>query len=509
MPGDGTARRRSSGAKRARGARTSALPALTVKQFLTAKDFSNYQQLTRNLHAAPKGAFVGLIGAGAKRDLNYPTWKALMEQLHLQADLASRRRGFAPVPASVRDLSDLPVRASIYRDAINDPKVYGKVIRSTFGERTLTKDAIAASIVRLPLRVILTTNYDTSLENAYRQFGGCSTDGDAHKDRKRVEVCDWTDERRVERLLKRLKAEPEWLEQARVFVHLHGVFDQPKSIVLTEQDYVMRYIKSQLSAKRLTAMLSFSRRLLCLGFSLDDIDLMEVFRQLHGLGGEVAMHTAILPSPEKRSEREAIEARRQHLQVKFGINAIFYKRIAGANPHANLRVLIGHLAEPEVAAAATEELAKQAAQVTNNLKARGNAGSTRRRRVNITELERDLKRAKDLEDPCKGRFGGLPIRDGFELTSRIYRSSDPYWFNIYLTVRSRDPRANPLRGHVRIYLHPSFPQPIQRSPVVSNRVTKKMWAWGAFTVGAFLEDHNVLLELDLANTDAPAAFRAR
>lgn len=116
------------------------------------------------------------------------------------------------------------------------------------------------------------------------------------------------------------------------------------------------------------------------------------------------------------------------------------------------------------------------------------------------------------EDPWKGRFGGMSSTNDRQLwadVKPIPGSSGLY--SIRLQVSSLHPDANPLKGAVQFFLHPSF---TNRRPVVTagpNGIAElNLKAWGAFTVGAIADDGRTKLELDLSELEsAPADFRSR
>jgi len=61
-----------------------------------------------------------------------------------------------------------------------------------------------------------------------------------------------------------------------------------------------------------------------------------------------------------------------------------------------------------------------------------------------------------------------------------------------------------------LYLHNTFHQPIRREAPSEGKVTLELHAYGAFTVGAVIEQDGTPLELDLAALEsAPPRFRER
>lgn len=113
------------------------------------------------------------------------------------------------------------------------------------------------------------------------------------------------------------------------------------------------------------------------------------------------------------------------------------------------------------------------------------------------------------DDPQKGRFGGKSVAEGYGLEATVKPTPDDEdWFQIELTVKSVDDRE-PLSGPVKFYLHPTF-RVDERTVVARNgNASLSVFAYGAFTVGAVVNDR-VPLELDLAElADAPQEFRER
>ncbi|WP_437941087.1 pYEATS domain-containing protein [Sorangium sp. So ce341] len=95
----------------------------------------------------------------------------------------------------------------------------------------------------------------------------------------------------------------------------------------------------------------------------------------------------------------------------------------------------------------------------------------------------------------KGRWGGLPEREGRLLTATVHPDGEE-WFDVILQVTSTD-AERPLHGSVTFYLHESF-DPAERTIDVSEGIaTLQLSAWGSFTVGAATDGGAVKLELDL------------
>ncbi len=112
----------------------------------------------------------------------------------------------------------------------------------------------------------------------------------------------------------------------------------------------------------------------------------------------------------------------------------------------------------------------------------------------------------DPEDPQLGRWGGISERNGWKLTGDVKKVSSD-WFSVELRVRSI--AGKKLQGIVEFHLHPTFSPDVERVAARFGKAVLELHAYGAFTVGALLED-GTSLELDLSTLEhAPQTFRER
>lgn len=104
----------------------------------------------------------------------------------------------------------------------------------------------------------------------------------------------------------------------------------------------------------------------------------------------------------------------------------------------------------------------------------------------------------DPADPAKGMFGGKAINlippRVLDATVRRMRN-DPKNFKIDLFLRSEEPKA---RGDVVFFYHPTFESSHERVRIAGGQAHVRLYAYGAFTVGALVDDGEIELELDLA-----------
>jgi hypothetical protein len=115
------------------------------------------------------------------------------------------------------------------------------------------------------------------------------------------------------------------------------------------------------------------------------------------------------------------------------------------------------------------------------------------------------------DDPWKGVFGGQAEAGHRRLAAEVAAvRGEQGWYRIRLHVQSTDPRAHPLTGRVRFFIHDTFPDDRPFVRVVDGVAELRLRAWGAFTVGALADDGATALELDLAAVGSfPRQFRER
>lgn len=121
-----------------------------------------------------------------------------------------------------------------------------------------------------------------------------------------------------------------------------------------------------------------------------------------------------------------------------------------------------------------------------------------------------LSPVKHKADQQKGRFGGSPRSRGRYLTAEVKAvDSDSDWFRIRLRVFP-EVGAEPINGTVTFYLHQSFAHDERPVRAKNGEATLVVYAYGAFTVGAVLDEGSTQLELDLATlANAPQEFKDR
>lgn len=110
------------------------------------------------------------------------------------------------------------------------------------------------------------------------------------------------------------------------------------------------------------------------------------------------------------------------------------------------------------------------------------------------------------DDLNKGQFGRMAKANGWEMSAQVMKLEQD-WYLIDLEVKSIV-NDKTLEKGVILHLHSSFPKPVVEVIPVDGIVTYQASAFGAFTVGALVQDDGTRLELDLADLKtAPKRFR--
>lgn len=428
---------------------------------------------------------IAFIGAGISARSGYPTWDRLI------SDLLDLMRGLEDDvlinPEAIKYSTDVLWKADACKAAFarkGRADLYLQALQKTFQTRE-ESNTLLDLLVGLPFSHYLTTNYDPCIHEAYHRRHGKSlavVDAGLSSDSSTsaMEVLSS-------------------LSKATSCVHLHGIYNNPKGIILTESDYRARYFNRSRDARLLAKFLE-KNTVVFFGFSLDDADFMNVLRTIRGrLDSEPtvdeAPNFAFLPLSDTEQEARII-SEKQRLSEKYRIRPIFFRRIT--QNYLGLDEAVREL----VACVADSPLDTTPQRTVNGV------GS------NASEFKFDksaLNSPRYRDDPNKGAFGGLARRNGRELTASVKMDKEyPDWFNIDLCVTSLDPR-HPLTDDGVFYVHPSFPKNKYKGRLVSPlRIERTFSAYGAFTVGVLVDANNTALELDLAELpDAPKVFRSR
>lgn len=188
-------------------------------------------------------------GAGLSQPAGFVNWKELMREIARDLGL------------DIDKESDLIAIAQYHHnDRTNRAKLNQKLINEFTQDATITENH--RIIAQLPIRTIWTTNYDTLIEDAFREA------------KKRCDV----------------KISPENLAITKYYSHasifkMHGDISQPHNAVLTKNDYETYNETRQLFTTRLQGDL-VSKTFLFLGFSFTDPNIDYILSRIRILLGQ-------------------------------------------------------------------------------------------------------------------------------------------------------------------------------------------------------------------------------
>jgi hypothetical protein len=264
---------------------------------------SAFDKLVRELRTGQALAFTG---AGTSAAAGYPTWAQLIEKLARKTrDKVGDnvRWGEIDVPIEVAAGLDFLVSAQIFAEVLGQE--YFSILNHEFGPRDISHRDIQ-TLVDLPFRHFLTSNYDPTLETTLSVPGTpcpflCLHDNQAAS----AFLCNLADK-----------------QQQRHVVHVHGRYDGPEGIVLTEEQYGSHYTNSAV-VKGFWTIVTVRESCVFFGFSFRDLDLLTGFRTAKREFALHSRHFGVLPLADGVPEA----GERVRLEVAYGIQPVFFSPV--------------------------------------------------------------------------------------------------------------------------------------------------------------------------------------
>jgi hypothetical protein len=276
----------------------------------TARNRAVYAELVELLRSRRAMAFVG---SGVTSPLGYPCWDRLIDRLanEVRAMTGEEIRSNGPrmtVEQVVRELKSEPlVQAQILKQSLGER--YFSLMGEIFGPKE-QRIAPIADLVSLPFKHLLTSNYDRGLEQHHTPAN------------QPISICLYHD------------SAPEFIttfaddNYGRRVVHVHGRDDEPRQIILTEEDYGT-YVRSPV-LEQFWQVVPVATRLVFFGFSFRDMDILYSFRHvrmaLRANQHNPARHFAIMPLDDPANEGPSTYL----LDAKYGIAPIFFLKKDGS-----------------------------------------------------------------------------------------------------------------------------------------------------------------------------------
>jgi hypothetical protein len=295
-----------------------------------------------------------VIGAGASVSAGCPTWNGLIKELEKTAKESGEGFTLREFNDSAEPADSLPYLD--YADKIkehiakSDIGRYYKRLQEIFESHRYND--LHKKIVKLPFCGIVTTNYDKFLEGALAEHYFEQSGDDPQKKNFSYSsdnslIIDETSAYLVGNFCMSLN---NYSKLQRKIAHLHGRYDQPKSIILSLQDYCTNYkinldhVPSSeiqtIHAKFLWSLFAF-RPAVFIGFSMSDpfinFLLKMVCKDLWRWGNELSYVIMDINNENKTKMIRHSEI----LRKDFGMGVVFYDN--SDNSYSGLESLLDEL----------------------------------------------------------------------------------------------------------------------------------------------------------------------
>ena len=295
------------------------------------------------------GEAILIVGAGSSARVGYVTWDALISALENLANecgagLNQERKGGDLAYAE-------DIKSHIYNE-MGDLGRYYAFLDELFKPKSPAYDEFHRMLVDLPFRGILTTNYDTVLEEAL--FGKKI---EAERDGRQIRPIDVMPlvigpdtPRLIHEFLLARSNDPHISQR---IAHLHGIYRYQDSIILSASDYVRNYglrVKQTgevqgnegrwtFHRKLLWAVLA-TRRVVFVGFSMEDpyFNKMLEIVSTDLWGWDKSIHFAVMGISTEDSKNKA-----KRLKSNYGVETVFYEVLEDS--HQQLEDLFKEIAE--------------------------------------------------------------------------------------------------------------------------------------------------------------------
>lgn len=261
------------------------------------------------IEAAKRRKLVPLVGAGISRQAGeaFPNWRELLDYMKERA-LAEEliKKEESKEIEQLLDRGQFLMVAEALRDRFSSDE-YQTILEDKFNPIWAQPVEIHKELFHLHPPLILTTNYDRLLEDAYAAEYG-----------RAVPVLTYRDAPQAQRYLQSSR-----LLERPIVLKIHGTIDDPADIVLSERDY-RELIYRQPGYRLFLSAIFLTHIVLMLGFSFADRELMLLLESLReSLKHQSHPDYIFIPKDSAGS----VEMRR--LREDFGVHAIPYEPSPG------------------------------------------------------------------------------------------------------------------------------------------------------------------------------------
>ena len=246
-------------------------------------DLNDDEAKSQLIHLLKEQKGILMVGAGSSKIVGFPLWPELINELNKLIPSIQNTNNLDLI-----DYADL-IKSELIKEGRVD--VYYKQLDNIFSpKKPNNHDNVHCKLVKLGFSGIITTNYDRVLETAIQKsfnIDHCES----------IDLC----EDRTYRIFDFLRFLSS--NTAHCFVlHLHGIYDKPKKLILNKTDYLKAYGKKDksiildtLHRKVIWALLAM-HSLVFVGFSMTDpffLSMLEIVQKDFALDDD-PVHFAIM-----------------------------------------------------------------------------------------------------------------------------------------------------------------------------------------------------------------------
>jgi hypothetical protein len=264
----------------------------------------------RLVEAAQHRNLVPLLGAGISRQAKktaFPNWRELLDFL-IDRALTKKyiKKAEGNEMSRLLDKGQYLMVAEQLRYNLPTDE-YTSLLKEAFNPAGAKPTEIHKAIFRLNAPLILTTNYDLLIEDAYAQVHGQTANVYTYRGASEVQQS---------LQIRQLTDRP-------IIFKLHGSIDEPSSIILTEQDY-RKLIYQETGYRTVLSAVFVTHVVLMLGFSFSDRELTLMLETLR-----VALKSQSSPDYIFLPEDAAGEVESRRFREDFGVEVIPFKPTKG------------------------------------------------------------------------------------------------------------------------------------------------------------------------------------
>ena len=331
-------------------------------EIFTSEEWSENEERKRELiDLVASGEAVLMVGAGSSVRVGYVTWDGLLEKLEDLADQCNSSFEKDEEKRVKKPLEYAEDIKSYIREKAGNLGRYYNLLDDLFKPKSPAYDEFHRMLVDLPFRGILTTNYDIVLEAALQ---GKKTE--AERKGKEIPpidefplVIEKDPPRLIHEFLLARNNDPRIPQR---IAHLHGIYRDRASIILSADDYIEAYgeyvaednetenIEAEgkdevntrvvwtLHRKLLWAVLA-TRRVVFVGFSMEDPYFNKMLEIVSAdlWGWNKSIHFAIMGASDKNIKDSKDKA--DTLKSEYGVDTVFYEVLEDEVPEKKHELL--------------------------------------------------------------------------------------------------------------------------------------------------------------------------